>query len=957
MNKNESLPLKDLSGTKPAPGQNNLTANTGNPGDSFFRQTLDNLLEGCQILGFDWKYIYLNKSAEVHNRRPNAELLGRKYTDMWPGIESSKVFSEIKRCLDDRELIRMENKFVYPDQKEGWFNLSLQPVPEGALILSYDITRRKTAEMQVVRMKRLYATLSQVNQTLVRVTDPGDLYQSICDIAVQYGEFSLAWIGLLNEETGDIIPVAAKGLDPKNWKFPIANILTGPHKDSLTATAIRQSRVITSENIQTDKRASNLHEKIRGYPYHSSASAPFRLRGKTIGVVVLISSEAGLFNSPDEVSLLEEMGLDISFALDSIENEREKRATELIMQQWADAFENCTHGIAIGNSATNQVVSCNHAFAHLLGYTKEEIADNSIMNLYCPADHARIRKFIHQADASGHIQFESDKIRKDGSIIPVQMDIASIKDPRGKVLYHIITQQDITNRKQSETALRENEEKYRLLAENISDVIWILDAETFRFRFVSQSVEKLLGFTCQEVLEQTMNETMTPDSAQYVVDIMPVRIDEMKRGILKAFTDEIEHICKDGSTVWTETTTHFFVNQDSGHIEVFGSSRNITKRRQAEMALRESEALFATVFHSSPIPVSITDISTEAWLKVNEAFLTITGYAREEIIGHTFKEINLWKNPADRQVMKDLLLRQGRVVNFEVAINKKNGETGTMLISGELVVLAGRPYLLIMGNEITSRKKAEEEIRRLNTELEERIAKRTAQLQAANQELESFSYSISHDLRAPLRGIHGFTQILLDDYGPLLDDEGKRVCSIIQENSLKMGTLIDDLLAFSRFSRSDMQLSFINMKSMVNSVFEEITNPALRSRIDLQIKDICDAQGDPVMIRQVWFNLLQNAIKYSSTREKAVISISCIKENGFCIYTVTDNGVGFDMKFLDKLFGVFQRLHSAKEFEGTGVGLAIVQRIIHRHGGEVWATGELDKGATFSISLPIISNV
>jgi light-regulated signal transduction histidine kinase (bacteriophytochrome) len=171
-----------------------------------------------------------------------------------------------------------------------------------------------------------------------------------------------------------------------------------------------------------------------------------------------------------------------------------------------------------------------------------------------------------------------------------------------------------------------------------------------------------------------------------------------------------------------------------------------------------------------------------------------------------------------------------------------------------------------------------------------------------------------------------------------------------------MGHLIDDLLTFSRLSRTEMQLSVISMKTLVNSIYYEVTDAQSRARIDLSIGDIFDALGEPTMLRQVWANLLSNAIKYSSKRDKAIISVTCKKEKEKCIYCIKDNGVGFDMNYVDKLFGVFQRLHSAKDFEGTGVGLAIVQRIIRRHGGEVWAEGEVDKGATFYFSLPMIDS-
>ncbi len=244
--------------------------------------------------------------------------------------------------------------------------------------------------------------------------------------------------------------------------------------------------------------------------------------------------------------------------------------------------------------------------------------------------------------------------------------------------------------------------------------------------------------------------------------------------------------------------------------------------------------------------------------------------------------------------------------------------------------------------------RSENIIRTLNKELQQSIA----EVSHANKELEAFSYSVSHDLRAPLRAIDGFTEILLREYSTKLDDEGKRICSIITGNSKKMGQLIDELLALSRLGRAEMHFSPINMKTLVNGVYLELTTPEMRQRINFHLDDLKKAPGDPILIRQVWMNLIANAIKFSSHRERPVISVLCREEEDQVVYCVQDNGAGFNMQYAGKLFGVFQRLHSEKEFEGTGVGLAIVQRIVHRHGGKIWAEGEVDKGAAFFFSLP-----
>ncbi len=244
-----------------------------------------------------------------------------------------------------------------------------------------------------------------------------------------------------------------------------------------------------------------------------------------------------------------------------------------------------------------------------------------------------------------------------------------------------------------------------------------------------------------------------------------------------------------------------------------------------------------------------------------------------------------------------------------------------------------------------------EKVRILN-EMNENLKKESEKLEDANKELEAFAYSVSHDLRVPLRAIDGFSRIVLEDYEDKLDDEGKRLLNVVRENTQKMGHLIDDILLLSRAGRQEMKISNVDMESLVKSIFEELKLSIGDRDVQLEIKSLPPAYGDRTLIIQVITNLIANSIKFTRIREKAVIEVGAEEGKDENIYYVKDNGAGFDMKYVSKLFGLFQRLHGADEFEGTGVGLSIVQRIIRRHGGRVWGEGEIDNGATIYFTLP-----
>jgi len=331
----------------------------------------------------------------------------------------------------------------------------------------------------------------------------------------------------------------------------------------------------------------------------------------------------------------------------------------------------------------------------------------------------------------------------------------------------------------------------------------------------------------------------------------------------------------------------------------------------------------------------------------NASVCKMLGYRREELIGLTGADIVVADEvphlASALEVIKSRALYHG-----EWLFRRKDATVFPVEVMGTTMPDGN---ILAMVRDVTERREAEDELQRLHAELERRVIERTAQLQAANKELEAFSYSVSHDLRAPLRAVNGFAGMVLDEYGGQVPDDARRYLERIRDRARGMGELIDDLLAFSRLSRQPLKKLRVNTEKLVRNILDDVAPQYEGRHVEVRVGPLPGCWADLSLLRQVWTNLLSNAIKYTRPREHAEIEIGCTSDESGEVFYVRDNGTGFDMKYVHKLFRVFQRLHRAEDFEGTGVGLAIVQRIVHRHGGRVWAEAEIGHGAAFYFTL------
>ncbi|MBI4517749.1 MAG: PAS domain S-box protein [Deltaproteobacteria bacterium] len=632
----------------------------------------------------------------------------------------------------------------------------------------------------------------------------------------------------------------------------------------------------------------------------------------------------------------------LAVARDVTERKRAEVALQRSEERYRSLVENLNDVIFTANTLGN-LTYISPAVESVWGYTAQEVIGEPFSRFVHPDDLPAIRVSFAATLVGLPESIEFRVLDKDGGLRWIRTSTRAQFD-RDHAVGFIGIVTDITERKRAEEALQESEARYRQLVELSPDGIAVHSEG--KVVFVNNVGVSMLGATeAADLIGKPILDFVHPDYR----DLVTERVRHTAYEHQPASPVEEKFIRLDGSVVDVEVVGMPLTYGGKPAVQLV--VHDITERKRAEEALRASEERYRELFENANDIVYTHDL-TGNFTSINKAAERVTGYGREEAVGRNITELVV---PEHLSVAIEATARKlaGEATPpYELDILTKDGRKVPVEVSTRLVLREGKPVgVQGIARDITERKRTEEEIRRLNAELEERVRQRTAELEAANRELEAFSHSVAHDLRAPLRHIDGFTKMLLEDCAPQLDAQGRQYLQRVREGSQRMEALITDLLALSRVARSEMHWQDVDLSALARTVAADLQKTQPDRQVEFVIGDGVVVHGDAGLLQAALENLLGNAWKYTSKHPRARIEFGRTEEHGQPVYFVRDDGAGFDMTHASKLFAAFQRLHSSAEFEGTGVGLATVARIVHRHRGRIWAESAVGRGATFFFTL------
>ncbi len=916
---------------------------------------------------------YVNPAWEKLSGLPAAEVIGVPYSDIprVPNPVNAEYLEKLRLALETGTTQVAE--FTWVNAIGVTLFLEYVIVPEydndggivGVLAVGRDITQRKRAEEASHRMNRQLRAISTCNQVLMQASVEQTLLDHICRIVCEEAGYRMAWVGYPQKDAARTIrPIAWAGSEEGYLAEAGITWADTDHGRGPTGRALREGISACIQDFASDPHAAPWRQSALQRGYRSSIALPLRSESAPpFGVLCIYAADPNAF-TPDEIRLLEELAGNLAFGITALRLRAEHKEAEnkiLASEQLFRALvENAPDFIARYDCEYRRIY-VNPAIQKLFGKQEKNVLGRTPGDqspIYAPQiyiDHLQ-QAIETAAEGTAEIPFRTAQ----GEMHWGQIRFVPEFDADDRVVSVLTIGRDIHE-------IKENETRFRMLAENFPDLVARFDTDG-RYTYVNPAFEKTFGLPADTITGKSLREL--PKGRK------PEKNDALLSLIHRAFE---EGVANESEVSWgTEMGERLYEIRHAPErdatgnvVSVLSIARDITERKQADEELARYKAHLEEMVRSRTAELEQARNKARQYLDIAGVILVAID-ARRRVTLINQKGCEILESTADEIIGKDWFetfipekVRPDVIRGFKHLMAGEKAlvqyfENPVLTRSGRLRLVAwhnvqlkddeGRiTGTLSSGEDITQRRQSEKQIIDLNHNLQ----KRAAELETANKELDAFAYSVSHDLRAPLRHIDGFIELLRKRAEKAQDKLSRHYMDTISGSARRMGRLIDDLLSFSRMGRRAMSSQQVALDEMVKDVIQELASDAAGRAIDWQIGDLPMVSGDATMLSRVLANLIGNALKFTRPRQKTRIEIGSLPDqDSETVIFVRDNGVGFNMAYVDKLFGVFQRLHHADEFEGTGIGLANVHRIIARHGGRVWAESVQDQGATFYFALP-----
>ena len=872
--------------------------------ESNLKAVFENSTEGFLLMDKNHTILELNTAMEkIILKIENIHIQKNKNILIDIPKENQKIFLDRFQAVVNGEKFTFENTYPQSDGNKIWIESKLYPIINleqsiiGVCIAMTDISERKKSELAILQAKKFYENLIDHSNTPIIIWNP----------AFKITHFNLAF-----------------------------EMTTGIAESEVMGKTIEEffTKITSKKNIEQIIQNSN-SENRQPLEFEITHS------DKTIKTLLWTSSK--LFNENGK-TLISTIGQ----ALDITERKLKQLELKESEQLYRTLFENMLNGFALcrliienGKPVDYIYLTVNKAFETQTGL--KNVVGKKVSEVI-PGIHEKDPKVLETFSRVVKTG-QPDKSELYVSTLKAWFIVSSYKTMPN---HFVIIFDSITERKTAEAKLIESEARLKLSLETNQTGVWELNLEDNNI-VRTTTHDKIFGYESllPKFTLETFTEHLLPADLGWVNKMVKDAIEAKKEFKLEARIRRA-----DGAIRWIFARGTPKLNSEGKVESLLGIVQDITERKLNDEALAKTENNLRSLFENTQTGYLLmdTNFTIVEFNKLMEKYFTIadnkTLKKNENILNSLMNE----RQESFSKSLKEVL--NGSKLNYEISFSLPDG---TLLWLDSRLYPVTNPDGKVMGacmsyEDVTKRKFDEQKIQELNKTLDKKVLERTAQYESLNKELEAFSFSVSHDLRAPLRAVNSYAQILEEEQKDKLNEDGQLMLKNIKNNGQKMGRLIDDLLAFSRLGRQEIKKVQVNMNELASTAIEEL-NRLLPNHAAIQLSPLPEVEGDYTLLYQVMINLVGNAIKYSSKKEKPVITIYAEQKEGKTIFTIKDNGAGFDMRFAEKLFGVFQRLHSEQEFEGNGVGLAIVQRIINKHGGKIWGEGKENEGASFYFTL------